>query len=401
MSVFSLVGARPQAAATCVAGKFSIGHNDDGKSIKDYLNFFKSCKSMAPKAQEDLNPVYIEYNDTIDNGTKRSIDYAKRLKLGEGSYGEVHMYVADDVWHDHIMQSESIPTDVPSNFAVKYIKRTEEVDTEVKALSILNNEHHTLAAEARLANTSCFLMPVCDGDLDKLAGSKPLTLDATLNILHACLELLANLWKHGVSYMDIKAGNMLYVACDKHMASNSESAVDIRILLGDLGSVHPIIKEGVDICYGVTFPFPASCRSDGSTLVSAKGMLWAVAVMGIQLMGSQWFPTDKAVWRHDITCAHYHYRSVKKELGMNVIKDTYSPQNKERVYNKLCIQMFKDIDFICKDENMSPDATKHVRGAFHALTYVGDGTSVHQFDNALKLLKLAELKCENDNFNLK
>ena len=352
------VGAAPKTAPVCKAGVYALGDDANDRyphrDVAFYLEFFSACHTFTEAGPPDK----ITYVGV--HGMQR-VEYRRGKQLGAGSYGSVYEYVAP-----------APEEGLPPLFALKHIRHM--VAEEDRALALLNRRTKKLAAQHKV-NADCYLMAACDGDLWGYAcgpRSPPLPVGVVIHIMRACLRLLEELWASGIAYMDVKAANMLYVACPASGAIDPDMAY-VRVMLGDLGSVIMRV-DNQHVAVTTTFLRPADCFPRHVAATTADGILWCVAVMGLELMHQKVEP--------------YAFENVYKRLYEGDTRES-----KAFVQEELFVNMRNAVYRVCDAQGLPSDACASVSDAFEALSSVHKAGYV--FGYALDKLRDAEVACDN------
>ena len=145
----------------------------------------------------------------------------------------------------------------PDDPEINIIRRLnrEGIDCNIVNSKILESNGLTVA-----------IMDIMHGSLDKLVNK----IDATtiIKIIKRIAYYLHCLYEKGLSYTDLKTGNILFKCINNKL----------KITLGDLGSICDNGKSGV-----VTFPPPE--RFVNRNICNEKSMVWGVGIIMLQLFG--------------------------------------------------------------------------------------------------------------------
>ena len=235
----------------------------------EYESFFKGLvvkKSTALTVNHENGAVY-----------RRDAD-----KVGRGTYGDVYRYtLVED------QTPLAVRNAVPYCFALKSMHNSYEAEV----LRLLErrgiNIQFAAIKKKGFSKARCFVaMPLYDGTLQSYArtvNNKGVTASAVINIMITSLTMVAKLWAVGLSYMDFKATNVLYVACGRG------ADVPLSLILGDIGSIMEVASNTKALA---TFPYPLGFDHEGRNLdadsirvaQSMEGMMWAIAITGLNLL---------------------------------------------------------------------------------------------------------------------
>ena len=236
----------------------------------EYDKFFKGLTIDAESRHHKRGPLVTHNNGAVYQCTEL---------IGSGAAGDVFKFVLVDS-----LTKPEVRSAVPYCFALKGMESSEEEDV-IKLLEKKNIKIQFSTISTRgFESTTCFVaMPLFDGTLYDYMKSlgRGVSLSVAINIMITSLNLVSKLWAAGLSYMDFKTTNVLYVACGEG------SCVPVSLVLGDIGSIHELSSHKLATS---TYPHPVGFNPIGGSKVTRvpqtmEGMMWSIAISCIQLVG--------------------------------------------------------------------------------------------------------------------